>query len=128
LSKQLYEIPVTKEQFEQSVERWIGRLYNKPSGGLICGFCEAQAIESAIKEDYISCSCCGLYPKICGHVNSVYEHWVYGNHYNDDHKKQQACLELLEGLYDYGVKHGFIDPCGDCALGQECVCVNTSVE
>jgi hypothetical protein len=35
---------------------------------------------------------------------------------------------LLEGLYDYGVKHGFIDPCGDCALGQECVCVNTSVE
>jgi hypothetical protein len=128
LSEQSYEIPVTKEQFENTVDRWIKLMLGLPcvnnEGNYIyCGFCDAMNADKTQ-----SCNYCALIPKYCGGEKSAYNRWEIAEMKNQHKIAKQAALELLEGLYDYGVKHGFIDPCGDCALGQECVCVNTSVE
>jgi hypothetical protein len=112
--------PVTKSQFEKTVQRWMDYAF-KNSTSLDCGFCEASG-RARKKDKLCGCSHCALNPYYCGGSCdlTVWDRWAMASNEFD---RTQAALEMLEGLYDYGVKAGFIDPCADCALGIDGVCI-----
>ena len=102
--------PVSKEQFEQTVQRWID-YYLRGNTEVDCGFCDAR-YEALVAGKPYGCENCALHAsKHCGlEDGNTFEKWFM----SDTHKDRRPFeLEMLEGLYDYGVAHGYIDPAVD---------------
>jgi len=103
------KIPVTKEQFFDSVDTWIWRLTHEGSK-YDCGFCKAKnEANKRARVYYFSCSECLAY-ELCysGYSPSGYSpYYRYCTSLVFKEDYEQAILEILEGLYKIGVKLGF---------------------
>ena len=124
-----YIVPLSKEQFEQSVSRWIHEATGEDEY-YRCGFCDAidTANESLPETEMYDCRNCALNPKYCGFDIGIESAYVRWDRAETVEVQRQAALELLEGLYDYGVAHGYIDPAVDNLASSGIVELYVAVE
>jgi hypothetical protein len=97
------KIPITEEQFFDSVDSWIWELTGEGSH-YRCGFCKAkdEANKGGLVH-YTGCSKCLAF-ELCFPSGSPY----YKSRFSDSEEDyKQAVMEVLEGLYEIGVKLGF---------------------
>ena len=94
------KIPVTEEQFFDSVDTWIWRLTHE-GDTYECGFCKARnEVNKRARIRFHGCSDCLAF-ELCLSVDSPYNKYLYS-----DTPDEQPILEILEGLYEIGVKLG----------------------
>jgi hypothetical protein len=119
-----YKFNVTKEEYEKTVQRWI-ELATERTTLLGCGFCDARTrqVETDVPYQpntlFTGCEHCELYPEHCGTLNTTVYNTFDKFVLSRGETKRQAALEMLEALYNYGVKHGYIvyedgDECPHC--------------
>jgi hypothetical protein len=96
------KIPVTEEQFFDSVDSWIWELTGEGSH-YSCGFCKAKDEANRKSRVNLGCSECLAF-ELCFPSGSPY----YKSRFPDSEEDyKQAVMEVLEGLYEIGVKLGF---------------------
>lgn len=97
------KIPITEEQFFDSVDSWIWRLTYE--GGVYgCGFCKAKnEADRKASVRIFGCGRCLAY-ELCQGGDSPYDRYLGCD---SQESCEQAILEILEGLYEIGVKLGF---------------------
>jgi len=94
------KIPITKDDFLKTVSKWISLAIGEEPDE-VCGFCIAKRRTM----EYIPCKGHCLVYHLCGKVDSPYARYE-SSHL--DEERHQAALELLEGLYEIGLKLGYV--------------------